>query len=196
MKFEILLPLKIAFTIISNKKTMKKNFFLILSMIMSGTVAMAQPVTKKVPKESKTVQAPALQMTSVAPVQELKQEDKKTGEVLWLNEASHDFGKIPQGKPVTTEFELKNTGKDSLNLEMVQAGCGCTTPVWTKGSYAPGANFKITVGYNAAAEGAFTKAVTITYNGGQQKVINITGTVYSTPSTPAPQNNGLGKVQN
>jgi hypothetical protein len=47
-------------------------------------------------------------------------QDKK--ETLWINETSHDFGKIPQGKPVYTHFELKGLG-DSLKLEMVQAGC-------------------------------------------------------------------------
>lgn len=119
----------------------------------------------------------------------------KVADVLWLKETTHDFGKIPQGKPVTTEFELKNTGTDSLKLENVQAGCGCTTPIWKPGTYASGETFKITVGYNAASEGMFNKPVTITYSGGQQKVIYITGTVYATPSTPAPQNSNLGKIQ-
>ena len=54
---------------------------------------------------------------------------------------------------------------------------------------------KIKVGYNAANEGSFTKPVTITYNGGLQKVINITGTVVPSPATPAPANGNLGKVQ-
>ena len=120
--------------------------------------------------------------------------DKKA-ENLWLSEATHDFGKITQGKPVFTFFEIKSTTSDSLKLEMVQAGCGCTTPEFKAGTYAPGEVVKIKVGYNAANAGAFTKPVTITYNGGQQKVINITGTVVQTPATPAPANDNLGKVQ-
>jgi hypothetical protein len=120
--------------------------------------------------------------------------DKKA-ENLWLSESTHDFGKIPQGKPVFTFFELKTTTADSLKLEMVQAGCGCTTPEFKAGTYAPGETVKIKVGYNAANEGNFTKPVTITFNGGQQKVINITGTVVPTPATPAPANGNLGKVQ-
>jgi hypothetical protein len=122
-------------------------------------------------------------------------DDKKATETLWLSETVHDFGKIAQGKPVYTFFEIKSTTKDSLKLEMVQAGCGCTTPEFKAGSYAPGETVKIKIGYNAAAEGAFTKPVTITFNGGQQKVINITGTVVPTPSTPAPGNGGLEKIQ-
>lgn len=120
---------------------------------------------------------------------------EKKAENLWLNESSHDFGKIPQGKPVFTFFEIKTTTADSLKLEMVQAGCGCTTPEFKAGTYAPGETVKIKVGYNAANEGNFTKPVTITFNGGQQKVINITGTVVPTPATPAPANGNLGKVQ-
>jgi|GEM_PF-203470 len=183
---------------------MKKNLVLAVAVLMMGSVAMGQTAKKGSKKEkhskvSTTTATPVLTEVTAAPVQASMapvQEEKKSAETLWISEASHDFGKIPQGKPVTTDFELKTTGSDSLKLEMVQAGCGCTTPHWTAGTYAPGQVVKINVGYNAAGEGAFTKPVTITYNGGQQKVINITGTVYSTPATPAPANPGLGKVQN
>jgi len=119
---------------------------------------------------------------------------EKKPEILWLSEAVHDFGKIPQGKPVTTYFEIKTTTSDSLKLEMVQAGCGCTTPEFKAGTYAPNEPVKIKIGYNAANAGNFTKPVTITFNGGQQKVINITGEVVATPATPAPGNGALGKI--
>ena len=122
------------------------------------------------------------------------QQNPKPAESVWLSESTHDFGKIAQGKPVYTFFEIKSTTKDSLKLEMVQAGCGCTTPEFKAGTYAPGENVKIKVGYNAAAMGPFTKPITITYNNGQQKVINITGTVIETPAAPAP-NGASGKVQ-
>lgn len=164
---------------------MKKNILLILNCVVISGIAMAQST-----KETKS--------TAVATTgQETKAEaNKPVIDILWINESTHNFGTIPQGKPVTTEFSMKNTGKDSLKLETVRAGCGCTTPIWAAGPYAPGENFKITVGYNAASEGSFTKPVTITYNGGQQKVINITGTVYKTPTTPAPQNSEIEKLQN
>lgn len=124
-------------------------------------------------------------------VSALAQEKK---EVLWINESTHDFGKIPQGKPVYTFFELKGLG-DSLKLEMVQAGCGCTTPEFKAGTYAPNELVKIKVGFNAAAVGPFNKPITITYNNGQQKVIMITGTVEATPAAPAPGNGAVGKIK-
>lgn len=176
---------------------MKKVFLLLAAGFVMGGSAMAQKDKKVKAKEVTPVVASGVNakpIISITPEGQTTETVKPQEGSLWVSEAAHDFGKIPQGKPVTTEFELKNTGKDSLKLENVQASCGCTTPVWKAGSYAPGEKFKITVGYNAAAEGTFTKPVTITYNG-QQKVVTITGTVYATPSTPAPENKGVSKVQ-
>jgi hypothetical protein len=112
-------------------------------------------------------------------------------ETLKFTETSHDFGKIPQGKPVTYVFMLENTGKDSLKLDNVQASCGCTTPEWSKSAIAPGAKSSIKVGYNAAAEGPFEKTITVYYNGGQTKVLIIKGSVWKTPDQSAPTNQAL-----
>jgi len=126
-------------------------------------------------------------------------EDKKTSvspEVISLKEAEYDFGKIPQGKPVTHVFMYTNTGATPLKLDNVQASCGCTTPEWSKDEIAPGATSKITVGYNAAADGPFAKFITIIYNGTQNKQITIKGEVWKTPTTSAPENSGLGLLKN
>ncbi len=113
-------------------------------------------------------------------------------EVLALQEQVYDFGKIPQGKPVTHVFNVENIGKDTLRISNVQASCGCTTPEWERNkAQAPGERTKITVGYNAAAEGPFTKFITISYNGTQSKQITIKGEVWKTPATSAPENAGL-----
>jgi hypothetical protein len=118
-------------------------------------------------------------------------------ETLLLKESEFDFGKIPQGKPVTHVFEITNKGKDSLRIVNVQASCGCTTPEWEKDKpIAPGATAKITVGYNAAAEGPFTKPVTITYNGTEIKQLFIKGEVWKTPAASAPENKGMGDLKN
>lgn len=109
-------------------------------------------------------------------------------DVLVLKETVHNFGKIPQGRPATYTFEISNTGKDSLKLDNVQASCGCTTPEWSKDPIAPGASANIKVGYNAYAEGAFTKVVTIFYNATQTKTLTISGEVYKTPAGSAPEN--------
>lgn len=106
---------------------------------------------------------------------------------LVLSEMKYDFGKIPQGKPVYHVFSLKNTGKTPLKLDNVQAACGCTTPEWNREEIAPGATAQIRVGYNAAAEGAFEKPVTL-YYGERTKQFTVAGSVWRTPEGPAPRN--------
>ncbi len=111
---------------------------------------------------------------------------------LVLNETAHDFGKIPQGKPVTYVFDVVNNGTDSLKIINVQASCGCTTPSWEKDKIqAPSQKTAITVGYNAASEGPFNKTITITYNNTKTKQIIIKGEVWKTPVTSAPENKEL-----
>lgn len=109
-------------------------------------------------------------------------------DVLLLKEASYDFNKIPQGKPVYHIFEITNTGSTPLKLDDVHATCGCTTPEWNREAIAPGATVPIKVGYNAAAQGPFEKPITITYNSGQSKTLIIKGTVWKAPDGSAPAN--------
>ena len=118
-------------------------------------------------------------------------------DVLVLKELEFDFGKIPQGKPVTHVFEVINNGKDSLKIGNVQASCGCTTPEWDRDKvHAPGQKTVITVGYNAAAEGPFAKYITIVYNGNLNKQITIKGDVWKTPISSAPENKELRNLDN
>lgn len=109
-------------------------------------------------------------------------------DVLQLKENIHNFGKIPQGRPATYVFEIVNTGSTPLRLDNVHASCGCTTPEWSRDAIEPGATAKIKVGYNANAEGTFTKTVSIIYNTNQTKILTITGEVYKVPQTSAPEN--------
>ena len=112
----------------------------------------------------------------------------RPADVLQLKENIHNFGKIPQGRPATYTFEIVNTGSTPLRLDNVQASCGCTTPEWSREPIEPGAIAQIKVGYNAFAEGSFTKTVTIIYNTNQTKILTITGEVYKVPQTSAPEN--------
>ena len=121
--------------------------------------------------------------------------DNSPKEELIISKESHDFGKIPQGRPVTTYFELTNKTKAAIKLDNVQASCGCTTPEWSKESIAPGATTKIKVGYNAAAEGPFQKTITVQYNGTATRLLTISGTVYKPTPASAPANHSLSILQ-
>jgi len=81
----------------------------------------------------------------------------------WV-ETTHDFGKIPQGKPVTFEYKFTNVGKTPLVISQAQAGCGCTTPDYSKEPVAPGKTGSVKATFNAAAVGVFNKSVTVTAN--------------------------------
>jgi uncharacterized protein DUF1573 len=119
----------------------------------------------------------------------LQKTDQQTAaDPLVIKHDVHDFGTIPQGKPVYYYFEIVNNGTVPLKLENVQASCGCTTPEWNKEPIAAGGSDKIKVGYNAAAEGPFEKFITVTYNGSQSRQIRIKGTVWRAPAGSAPTN--------
>ena len=173
---------------------MKKTFTLIFAVciafaVNAQTLSNANgTVSKPIPSISPATTTAATATTTTTSADDLS---------LVLKETEFNFGKIPQGKPVTHIFYVDNKGKDSLRIANVQASCGCTTPDWEKDkAIAPGASTKITVGYNAAAEGAFTKFITITYNGTQTKQITISGEVWKTPATSAPENKSLNDLKN
>ena len=118
-------------------------------------------------------------------------------DVLIPVEDSYNFGKIPQGKPVHHNFIVKNTGTTALKLNNVQASCGCTTPEWDHENPIPaGGASTIKIGYNAQAEGPFTKAITITYGEAGSKIITIKGEVWKTPASSAPENIGIKELKN
>jgi hypothetical protein len=164
---------------------MKKIFTFFLASLAVG-MANAQTTITTSANANQTV-ATNSDIKAVIPVEEM----------LTMKEMEYDFGKIPQGKPVTHIFEVFNRSKDTLRISNVQASCGCTTPQWNKDEPVPGGkNTKITVGYNAAAEGPFTKQITITYNAAQVKVITIKGEVWKTPAASAPENKSINDLKN
>lgn len=107
----------------------------------------------------------------------------------------HSFGKILQGRPVSHEIRLINTGTTELRIENAQASCGCTTPVWSYAPIKPGDTTILKVGYNAASEGKFEKTVTIQLLGGATKVLTISGEVYKAPVTSAPMNTSIQQIK-
>lgn len=157
--------------------------FILLVFIVTDTNA--QVVTK----ESKEI------ITSSGKIA-LVDDKKSIVDELAIKEMEFNFGKIPQGKPVTHVFEVVNNGTDSLKIINIQASCGCTTPDWDRNKVqAPNEKTAITVGYNAASEGSFNKSITITYNGTKTKQILIKGEVWVVPLSSAPENKDLTNLK-
>lgn len=82
----------------------------------------------------------------------------------------YSFGKIPQNKPVTTEFTFTNTSAKPVVIENATAGCGCTTPVYPETPIMKGKTGTIKVTYNAAQLGSFSKNVMVKFANVDQPV--------------------------
>jgi len=134
------------------------------------------------------------QQRLASPAAKLEKTEVIKPEVLQFAESEFDFGKIPQGKPVTHIFSFKNTGKSPLVLTDVHASCGCTTPEWSRDTIPAGGTSSIKVGFNAATPGEFIKPVFITYNGNQTKQLIIKGNVWETPTQSAPENDLVNQL--
>jgi hypothetical protein len=136
--------------------------------------------------------APAPAAAPAAPVQA-----KDISKYVEIKNAEYNFGKIPFGKSAEYEVEVKNISKtETVTIERVQAGCGCTTPKYEANKkLAPGETAKITLGFNGSSDGAFTKFVTIFFNDGMSKAVSFKGETYKTPDTPAPSNDGVQKMK-
>lgn len=96
-----------------------------------------------------------------------------------FEEETFDFGELPEGPKVETEFVFTNTGTEPLIITNAKGSCGCTVPSWPKTPIEPGETGVIKVVYNTAKRpGNFTKTVTLTSNAATPtKVIKIRGSV-------------------
>lgn len=125
-------------------------------------------------------------------------EQQDINKVIEFRDLDHDFGKIPYGKPAEYDLILKNISNDTIRLQNVQAGCGCTTPKWEPGPYKAGETFKVTIGFNGfgiSSDSTFTKVVTIYLTNGMSQVIKFHGKTYKTPDNAAPGNSPLQKLK-
>src|SRR5690606_33375169 len=96
---------------------------------------------------------------------------------------THNFGKIPQGTPVSFDFKFTNIGDQPLIISNIESVCGCTVPKFTKTPVKKGESGTITVTYNAAALAPFSKGLTIKSNAKTPvKLIYIKGEVVSAPA--------------
>ena len=98
--------------------------------------------------------------------------------VAKFNTETYDFGKVPQGTPVTYYFQIKNISKTALVVESATASCGCTVPEKPEAPIQPDSTAKMKVQYNAAAAAPFTKDIYVKLSGvDQMKTLHITGEV-------------------
>jgi hypothetical protein len=96
----------------------------------------------------------------------------------------YDFGKVPQAKPVTTNFEFTNIGEEPLILTEVRPTCGCTIADYTKTPVKKGDKGIIKITFNAPVVGVFNKTIVVTSNAKTPtKYLVISGEVLAAPTT-------------
>ena len=109
-----------------------------------------------------------------------------TAKLLEFNNAEYNFVKIVVGKPVTYEVEITNISKDTITLENVRAGCGCTTPDFIPNQkFGPGQTVKVNIGFNGSVAGTFTRFTDITFSGGLSKQTRFSGEGITQAATTA-----------
>jgi len=125
----------------------------------------------------------------------------ENGPVMDLESTVVDYGTIAQNSEPLRTVAFTNTGREPLVISNARGSCGCTVPTWPKEPIMPGETSEIEVRYATNRVGPFTKKITLTTNeGGEPKVIKVTGTVLkeekeeSVPSgEPSMLNPGGGK---
>lgn len=61
-----------------------------------------------------------------------------------IAETSYNFGELSESAPVSHDFIVKNTGKNTLNIRDVKPGCGCTIARFDR-AVPPGGEGKVTL---------------------------------------------------
>ena len=79
---------------------------------------------------------------------------------------TYAFGQVVKGQVVEHTFFFTNTGTIALEIQEVNAACGCTTPEWTKEPIKPGEKGKIRVKFDTQHQslGNKTKQVAVYSN--------------------------------
>ncbi len=104
------------------------------------------------------------------------QVQKDINKVLKFTNDNFNMGNIPYGKPTEFVVTIENISAAPVTLNNVQVSCGCTTPKFQANAViAPGQKKTVTLGFNGAAMGNFTKNATIFLSDNLIKTVNFSG---------------------
>jgi hypothetical protein len=104
------------------------------------------------------------------------QVQKDINKVLKFTNDNYNMGNIPYGKPTEFVVTIENISAAPVTLNNVQVSCGCTTPKFQANAViTPGQKTTVTLGFNGAAMGNFTKNATIFLSDNLIKTVNFSG---------------------
>lgn len=94
-----------------------------------------------------------------------------------LEGTSFDFGEMLSGAKIDKKLTIKNRGKDTLNIQSVQASCGCTAALLSANVIPPGNTGSLSIGFDSKGfDGKVHKTVTIYSNDTSKSQLLITFT--------------------
>lgn len=95
----------------------------------------------------------------------LAQSQPEPSAVMKFEHLEFNFGDIEEGSPASHDFNFKNEGDKAIIILDVIKSCQCTTPTFSKEPVKPGANGKVTAGYDTKGKsGSFHKTLTVKTN--------------------------------
>lgn len=98
---------------------------------------------------------------------------KQSGEEIYFEQASYDYGEIGEDSDGIYKISFKNIGKEAIVVNRVRSSCGCTIPSWPKEPIEPGSGGVIEVKYNTALTGSFMKSVYV-YSSAKNSPVKLT----------------------
>lgn len=107
---------------------------------------------------------------------------------LELSEQEFDFGCVPQNAKISHVFTLKSVGDDTLKIERVIPGCGCTQMPLERNSIAQGDSTTLEIVFSTGAyTGKVVKSPSVQTNEGpDKKKLKITCNVVTKPDSTYP----------
>ena len=104
------------------------------------------------------------------------QVQKDINKVLKFTNDNYNMGNIPYGKPTEFAVTIENISSAPVTLNNVQVSCGCTTPKFQANAViAPGEKTTVTLGFNGASKGNFSKSATIFFSDNLIKTVSFSG---------------------
>ncbi len=147
-------------------------FLIILFLIPIQVLAQVKTPTESNNSKKDTNTPIKLDTTSIEKVYFTKSK-------IIFNETVHDFGKVIQNHPAICVFEFTNTISEDIAIAEVQRSCSCTTPDWNQYPVSTNKTGKISVTYNSANLGDFSKTISVKFSNGDVVYLTLMGTVAS-----------------
>lgn len=122
-------------------------------------------------------------------------EEKVEGPHIVFDESVFDFGLVMDKQELKCVFTFRNAGTQSLIIEKVNTGCGCTVANMPKQQFSPGESGTIEITYNPKGTGIQNRSIQVMSNDAKQRVTTVAINAHVLPVIEArPANLQFGQV--